>query len=92
MPKERQTKAAGTAGTEEKRTLEKDRPPGSKKDTSKRTEKESEKKQISDQSVPEKEADIIISPFIQDGKRVHFGLCRTASWLVWAAEEKKRQL
>ena len=38
------TKAAGTAGTEEKRTLEKDRPPGSQKDTSKRTEKESEKK------------------------------------------------
>lgn len=44
MPKERQTKAAGTAGTEEKRALEKDRPPGSQKDTSKRTEKESEKK------------------------------------------------
>ena len=40
-----------------------------KEESIEQSEKESEKKQISDQSVPEKEADIIISPFIQDGKK-----------------------
>ena len=40
-----------------------------KEESIEQSEKESEKKQISDQSAPEKEADIIISPFIQDGKK-----------------------
>lgn len=63
-----------------------------KEESIEQSEKESEKKQISDQSVPEKEADIIISPLYKMEKRVHLACASAASWLVWAAEEKKRQL
>ena len=45
MPKERQNKSSRhRRNRRKKETLEKDRPPGSQKDTSKRTEKEVKKK------------------------------------------------
>ena len=63
-----------------------------KEESIEQSEKESEKKQISDQSVPEKEADIIISPFIQDGKKGSLWLVPRCIVVGVGCRRKKRQL